>query len=243
MMSENKSEGQQHFFHKEPLLVTQKEYPVNIVEVFGKEYSPRLNVWGILPGNFCIAVVGSREVDDSGLETTRLFADYLARHGVGIVSGMARGIDYEAHRAAINAGGRTVGVYAGGMNVMPKRLQNGLAREISRHGAVISPFSDNTPVTKGNFLERNKITAAMSLAILVPFGLWHVNENGEKIVGSKSGTYSTVLRAGELGIDIIAVPGSELTNYLLGHGKAVGADNPQEVLDDLVRIRAQRRKT
>lgn len=118
----------------------------------------------------CFAVVGTRTMTPYGKQITHEVVTELVRHGIVIVSGLALGIDGEAHRAAVQAGGRTVAVLGSGIDdasIYP-RTHRGLARQIvGSRGAVISEYPPGTPPTKYSFPERNRIIAGMSVGVLV----------------------------------------------------------------------------
>ncbi len=173
-----------------------------------------------------VAVVGSRRMSPYGEKVAYKFAYELAKKGVTIVSGMARGIDGVAHKAAIDAGGRTIAVLGSGIDVIYPREHKNLFDEIIKYGAVVTEFPPGTPPFGRNFLQRNRLIAALSKAVLVVEG------------GKRSGTLSIANHAANLGVDVFAVPGpidsplSELPNYLIETGAGV-ARKPQDILDVL----------
>jgi DNA processing protein len=143
-----------------------------------------------------VAIVGTRRATSYGLRVTREIAAALAREGACIVSGMALGIDSYAHRAALDAGGRTVAVLGTGADIAYPRAHAALHREIASRGLVISELPPGERADPGSFPRRNRIIAALSrLTIVVEAPL-------------KSGALITSRDAAELGRDVAAVPGA-----------------------------------
>ena len=173
-----------------------------------------------------VAIVGSRHMSDYGARTARRFATEMARNGVTVVSGMARGIDSVAHQAAIDAGGRTIAVLGCGVDVIYPKEHKKLYELIVNNGAVVSEFPAGAVPLPKNFLQRNRLIAALSKVVLVVEGQ------------RRSGTLSIANHAANLGVDVFAIPGrvdsalSELPNYLIESGAGV-ARKPQDILDVL----------
>ncbi len=114
-----------------------------------------------------IAIVGTRHSTLYGRTQAERFARELANAGYTIVSGLARGVDAAAHKAALQAGGRTIAVLGSGlMNIYPPEHKE-LANEISNQGAVVSELSSNHPPKSGAFPQRNRIVTGMSLGVIV----------------------------------------------------------------------------
>jgi DNA processing protein len=143
-----------------------------------------------------IAVVGSRRATPYGLRVAeRLGADLGAR-GVTVVSGLARGVDTAAHRGALGAGGRTVGVLGSGVDVVYPPENGGLAAKVATAGAVVSQFPMGTAPLPQHFPARNRVIAGLTLGTVVV-------EAAER-----SGALITARCAAELGREVYAVPGS-----------------------------------
>ncbi|HOV42539.1 MAG TPA: DNA-processing protein DprA [Syntrophothermus lipocalidus] len=159
-----------------------------------------------------IAVVGARKPSPYGRQIARSMATDLARAGFWIVSGMARGIDTEAHLGALEAGGRTVAVLGSGIDVVYPRENKGLYSRIAETGVVVSEFPPGTPPEPKNFPIRNRIISGLSKGVLVV----------EARV--KSGALITADWALDQGRDVFAVPGpitsrlSQGTNNLIKQG-------------------------
>ncbi len=182
----------------------------------------------LLPDDeWAVAVVGTRHPSAYGLEMARDLAGGLARNHVTVVSGLARGIDSEAHHAALAAGGRTIAVLGSGLDRVYPPENVGLARQIVTSGAVMSEYPFGTKPEAGNFPARNRVISGLSLGTLVV-------EAGET-----SGALITVHYALEQGRETFAVPGTALsrrsvgTNRLLQAGEAKLVLTVQDILEEL----------
>lgn len=115
-----------------------------------------------------VAVVGTREPSRYGSRCARKISETLARDGWCIVSGLAAGIDAEAHRGALEAGGKTVAVLAHGLDRVYPRSHDKLAEEIlDKSGALVSEYPPGAPPAPGQFVERDRIQSGLSLATLL----------------------------------------------------------------------------
>lgn len=151
-----------------------------------------------------LAIVGSRNATAQGLRDAEAFARALGEAGLGIVSGLALGIDAAAHRGALAGQAGTVAVIGTGADrVYPARNQ-ALAREIAEQGVVISEFPLGTPALAGNFPRRNRLIAGLALGCLVVEA------------APKSGSLITARLAAEAGREVFAIPGS--IHSPLSHG-------------------------
>ena len=175
---------------------------------------------------WAVAVVGTRRASPYGREVTRRLTGTLARSGITIVSGMARGIDAEAHWAALKAGGRTIAVLGCGIDQVYPPEHRKLAQEIASHGALVSDYPLGTPPEGSNFPPRNRIISGLSLGVLVAEA------------GVRSGALITADFAAEQGRDVFAVPGSILargcagTNALIRDGAKIVL-GPEDILEEL----------
>ncbi len=142
-----------------------------------------------------VAVIGTRSPTPYGRIAAENFTAMLAGRGLAIISGMARGIDTLAHKAALAAGGRTLAVMGSGLDKCYPPENSGLFKEIAAAGAVISQFPFGAEPDKRNFPIRNRTISGLSLGVLVI-------EAGEK-----SGTMITAYGALDEGREVFAVPG------------------------------------
>jgi DNA processing protein len=143
-----------------------------------------------------IAVIGSRNPTAGGRDNTRDFAGELSRQGLTITSGLAAGVDSEAHRAALDAGGYTVAVLGTGPDTVYPESGRELAGRIVRRGVLVSEFPPGTKAKRSHFPSRNRIISGLSMGVLVIEA------------GLRSGTLITARLAGEQGREIFALPGS-----------------------------------
>jgi DNA processing protein len=169
-----------------------------------------------------VAIVGSRAASAVALEMARRLAADLARLGIIVVSGLARGVDSAAHRGALE-GGRTIAVLGSACDVMypPEHLP--LAREIAGRGLVLSEYPPGTPPHAGQFPLRNRIISGLSRAVVVI-------EAHEK-----SGSLITARYALQQGRDGMAGPGNPLSGRNRG-GHALIRDGAKivECADDIL---------
>lgn len=142
-----------------------------------------------------VAVVGSRAASPVALDVAATLAADLARRGVAVVSGMARGVDGAAHRGALSAG-RTIGVLGCGVDVVYPRTHEALSAAVVAAGALVSEFPPGTPPLPHHFPVRNRIISGLSDAVVVV-------EAAER-----SGSLITARLALDQGRDVMAVPGS-----------------------------------
>ena len=172
-----------------------------------------------------LCVVGTREATPYGRSVTRKLCYQLARAGMLIVSGLAKGIDGEAHRAALDAGASTVAVLGCGVDVIYPRENAELYRDICASGAVVSEYPPGTEVNGRHFPIRNRIIAGLSLGALIVEG------------PRRSGSLITASHALEQGRDIFAVPGgidapnSDGPNSLIREG-AILVSKPEHILEE-----------
>ncbi len=173
-----------------------------------------------------VTVVGTRTPTSYGKEVAHHLAGDLAEAGVTVVSGLARGIDGVAHRAALEAGGRTIGVLGSGLDVPYPPEHAGLMRQIAEQGAVISEYPLGTQPEARHFPRRNRVLSGLSLGTLVV-------EAPER-----SGTLSTIRSALEQNREVFCVPGSiyspasAVTNRLIQEGAKLVME-AEDILEEL----------
>ncbi len=173
--------------------------------------------------NSAIAVVGSRHASDYGRAVARSISRDLALQGVVIVSGMARGIDSCAHRAALSVSGKTVAVLGCGIDVVYPPENRKLYSEIAEKGAVISEYPLGTEPNSYNFPARNRIISGLSTGVLVVEA------------GIKSGSLITARYALEQGRDVYAVPGNIYSPGSMGTNSLIKSGaQPVDKASDIV---------
>ncbi|UCG75441.1 MAG: DNA-processing protein DprA [Gemmatimonadota bacterium] len=142
-----------------------------------------------------VGIVGTRRATPYGRRMARQIATGLAEAGWAVVSGMALGIDGAAHAAALDAGGKTVGVLGSGLDFSYPSVHRPLYRRLRRHGVLVSEFPPPTPPAPGLFPRRNRIIAALSRGVVVVQA------------PERSGALITADHALDLGREVLAVPG------------------------------------
>jgi len=173
-----------------------------------------------------IAIVGSRNPTPQGADNARAFAEHLGRAGLTIVSGMALGIDGAAHSGALAAGAGTIAVVGTGLDRVYPRAHRELAHRIAERGLVVSEFELGTESLAGNFPQRNRIIAGLSLGTLVVEA------------ALESGSLITARQALDAGRDVYAIPGSIHSpqsrgcHALIKQGAKL-VDDARDVLDEL----------
>lgn len=179
--------------------------------------------------NKTIGIVGSRNPSSYGKEICRYFGEALSSAGFNIVSGLARGIDGIAHRAALNKNAYTVAVLGSGINVAYPRSNLDLYMQIQENGAIISEYGLDVSPHPGQFPIRNRIISGLSDSVLVVEAR------------AKSGSLITADQAGEQGRIVYAVPGRlmdpccEGTNNILREG-AICVTKPMDIIEDMIGI-------
>jgi DNA processing protein len=205
-------------------------YPHRLLQLLAEQSPPLLFLLGdtSLLRDAGVAIVGSRAMSEYG----RVMAEGLARDlvsaGVCIVSGLARGVDAVAHRAALDAGGATIAVLGNGLDVIYPPDNRRLRNDIAQRGLLISQYLPGERPKPHHFPERNLVLAAVSEGVVVVEA------------GAKSGALVTAGHAGDLNIQAMAVPGavgrpgSVGVNQLIRDG-VVCVTNAAEVLETIDR--------
>jgi DNA processing protein len=156
---------------------------------------------GIIP---TVGIVGTREPTEYGKRWTRKISTALAKHGFTVVSGMAAGIDTNAHHGCLSAGGRTLAILGTGIDVVYPPRNLSLYEEIQKQGLVISEYPAGSKPNRAHFPQRNRIIAGLSRAVLV------------MEAPTKSGALITADFANEFCRDVYALPGSLDNEQALG---------------------------
>jgi DNA processing protein len=210
-----------------PLTWDDSRYPRRLKET--DDPPPVLYVRGDIQESdeWSVSVVGTRRPTPYGRQVAEEMTRQLAANGIGVISGLARGIDAIAHRSALEAGGRTIAVLASGLDVVYPPEHKKLAAQIAEHGALVSDYPLGTQPRGDYFPRRNRILAGMSLGVLVVEG------------DLKSGALITARIAVEQNREVFAVPGSIFspqsrgTNTIIARGEAKLIQSIDDVLEEL----------
>jgi len=203
-----------------------QDYPSRLKEIY--DYPPLIYVRGsLLPEDeWCLAVVGTRRATVYGRQVTEEIVADLTRSKITIVSGLARGIDSVAHHSTLEAGGRSIAIFACGLDIVYPSENANLARRIIQQGALISEYPLGTKPRPDNFPRRNRIMSGLSLGVLVIEA------------GVTSGALITAHLALEQNREVFAIPGSILspasrgTNHLIQEGAKLIHDYT-DILEEL----------
>jgi len=182
-----------------------------------------LHVRGDLADLPRVAIVGSRACTRYGREIAIDLASGLARRGVSVVSGMARGIDAAAHEGALAVGGHTVAVLPGGLSPVYPARHRGLAERIAKQGALVAELEAGTNVGRWHFPQRNRIIAGMSAVTVVVEA------------AAKSGARITADLALSYNRDVLIVPGPITSRTSVGcHALMSQGAYPCTGVDDII---------
>lgn len=201
-------------------------YPVKLLSIPARPFG--IFVKGKLPDirQRSLAIVGARDCSEYGQYVARHFAEKMAQNGVAVISGLARGIDGIAQRAAMEAGGESFGVLGCGVDICYPKSNEKLYRMCMERGGILSTYLPGTPPTPNLFPPRNRIISGLSDGILII-------EAREK-----SGTIITADLALEQGKDVFVIPGrvtdrlSDGCNSLIRQGASL-IQSPEQLLEEL----------
>ena len=213
--------------HKRNIRFTSQEdddYPGRLRDIPDSPYG--LYYYNRLPAEDqpCVAIVGARNCSGYGRDQARIFAERLAENGISIVSGMARGVDGIAGRAALSAGGSSFAVLGCGVDVVYPKENADLYMTLKQNGGIISENRPGTQPRSVLFPMRNRLISGLADAVLVIEAR------------RRSGTVITVDAALEQGRDIFALPGrvsdnlSDGCNFLISQGAAI-ACSPDSIIE------------
>ena len=212
--------------------LTDPRYPRPLREIFDPPFALFARGRVELLGMLTLGVVGTRRPTPYGMAATERLSGDLARAGLVIASGMARGIDTAAHRAALAAGGNTVAVLGCGVDLVYPSENRKLAAEIAERGLIVSEFPMGSPAYPQNFPIRNRIISGLGLGVLVVEGAQY------------SGSSITARLALEQGREVFAVPGSIISKMSWGPNLLIkqGAKLVQDWNDVVVELAPEARR-
>lgn len=201
-------------------------YPAKLLSIPARPFG--IFVKGKLPDvrQRSLAIVGARDCSEYGQYVAWHFAEKMAQNGVAVISGLARGIDGIAQRAAMEAGGESFGVLGSGADICYPKSNEKLYRMCMERGGILSTYLPGTPPTPNLFPPRNRIISGLSDGILII-------EAREK-----SGTIITADLALEQGKDVFVIPGrvtdrlSDGCNSLIRQGASL-IQSPEQLLEEL----------
>ncbi|HHT98090.1 MAG TPA: DNA-protecting protein DprA [Clostridiales bacterium] len=209
------------------ITIENNTYPAKLREIYDPPYA--LYVKGKLPSENekVIAVVGARDCSDYGIEVATYLTNKLAKNGISIVSGLARGIDYYSHKGALSSNGITYAVLGSGVDICYPIENFNIYMDMQKQGGVISEYKHGSKPLPHNFPMRNRMISGLSDGILVVEAR------------QKSGSLITVDMGLDQGKEIYSVPGritdklSYGCNNLLGMGAKI-VTTPDDILEDLL---------
>ena len=203
------------------------DYPTRLKDIYDPPALLYLRGELRIEDELAVAIVGSRKTSAYGREVTEKIGEDLARHGVTVVSGMARGIDSVAHKGALQGGGRTIAVLGCGLDVIYPPENRNLFYQIIERGAILSEFPMGSPPEGGHFPRRNRIISGLSIGVVI------VQASAE------SGSLITAGFALEQGREVFAVPGnvgaegSRGTNQLIKEGAKL-VESSEDILEEIL---------
>jgi len=190
------------------LLSSDPDFPPRLEEL--RDPPPVLYVWGDLAllTQPIVAIVGSRDHTPYGAEAARILASAVATRAV-VVSGMARGIDAIAHHAALDAGGRSIGVLGNGFGVIYPAANRDLYDRMVKHGCLVTEHPPWQPPHTGSFPRRNRLIAGLAKAVVIVEA------------GDKSGALRTATDGADQGRAVLAVPGPITSRTSVGTNRLI----------------------
>jgi len=211
----------------EPLFITDPKYPQRLLNVFDPPTLLFYRGTADLNTSRIVTIIGTRSSTEYGKSVTEKLVQALQPYNVLIVSGLAFGIDSFAHKAAIKYDVPTVGVLAHGLDLIYPPEHSTLARNMLKHGGLLSEFKSNTKPDKHNFPSRNRVAAGICDAVIVVE------------TGVKGGSLITADLANSYHRDVFAIPGritdskSSGCNALIKDNKAVLLSDPEQFMETM----------
>ncbi len=203
-----------------------QKYPADLKDI--SDFPPVIYVKGSFEkyDEIAVGVVGSRTPTNYGRAVTADFCRYFAQNGICVVSGLARGIDTEAHETVLKNEGRTIAVLGNGLLQCYPAENRKLQDKIGKSGVIVSEFPLRQKPDKSSFPRRNRIIAGLSKAVVITEA------------ALESGAMITAKLAVDYGRDVFAVPGPVFSNYSKGPNSlikdgAMTALKPEDVVDSM----------
>jgi DNA processing protein len=210
------------------LTIDDDDYPNNLKKIENAPFVLYLKGRLKPQDELALAVVGTRKITSYGREVTVSLVTDLVAAGLTIVSGMAYGVDFLAHSTALSTGGRTVGVWAGGLDSVDPGFRKNLVEKIlkTKQGAIVSEFPLSLNPSRGTFPARNRLISGLSLGVLVTEA------------AQDSGSLITAEHAVKQGRKVFAIPGPITSQLTAGTAKLLqsGAKlvyHVKDVLDEI----------
>lgn len=208
------------------ITINDDQYPLLLKEIADPPIGLFINGNPNILQTIQLGIVGSRNPTPGGRQAAQFFAKQLSESGLTITSGLALGIDYCAHKGALEAGGRTIAVLGDGLDKIYPARHKKIAESINVDGAIISEFPTGTPPLPEHFPRRNRIISGMSLGVLVIEA------------AQRSGSLISARYAMEQGREVFAVPGSIMNplsrgcHYLIKQGAKL-VESLEDILVEL----------
>jgi len=217
------------------LTILDKDYPLNLIDL--EDSPPILYCRGKLleEDSNAVSIVGTRRATQYGRTVARVLGKKLSEMGITIISGMANGIDTQAHIGALEGGGRTLAIMGTGIDLIYPASNRNLAKKIVENGCLLTELPPLSCALPYHFPARNRIISGLSKAVVAVEA------------PLKSGVFSTVRWALEYGRDVYALPGdinrkvAEGTNKLLKNG-AIPLTSYKDILDNTTTLKINEKK-
>lgn len=217
------------------ITILDKDYPESLYHIYDSPKVIYKKGKMLEEDKLAIGLVGSRRSTQYGQWATEKFVGELIKLDVTIISGLAMGIDAVAHRAALDAGGRTIAVLGNGFATVYPSRNRLLYEEIPKHGAIITEYPYEVPPLAYNFPQRNRLISGLALGVIVI-------EAQEK-----SGSLITAHHALEQGKEVFALPGninsvfSRGTNKLIKDGAKILMD-VEDIIEEIYELREKNKE-
>ena len=211
----------------EMITINDPRYPYLLKQIYDPPFCLYCKGNVDLLNTYCVGVVGSRKITEYGTIVTKEYVKAMCENNITIVSGLAAGVDSVAHKTALESGGNTIAVLAGGLYHIYPSFNSSLAKNITENNLILSENSPDTRPLAYFFPIRNRIIAGLSKAVLLTEA------------GKKSGALHTKNYAIDNNREVFAVPGrinspmSEGTNAIIKELQGAITLSPADMLESL----------